>query len=281
MLNEGIDIMDKKEYVKWYKFAREAVGDSNLILERTDSDIIDNHVSKENWLNLSPAKNLEGVASSVNPNIWISIYEDGGEIGVHFNSKISMKKIRNILSSASNEQKTVLMNVMKDLDNTWETTLSSKIKKFNPRQSPKYELEWKKTSNELNNKGIEELFNISQKIFEDGKKEAEYQRERGKYYSKTPTLNVVTCEFDLKENEFKKRILIAHEILGICYNIKTDTKIKKELQKDLDMKRNKVEKLKNLIKLDSKMVPKEVTGKRMANILELEKEIMKLENELL
>ena len=61
--------MDKKKYVKWYKLARETVGDSKLIPERTDSDIIDNHVSKENWLNLSPAKNLEEVASSVNPNI--------------------------------------------------------------------------------------------------------------------------------------------------------------------------------------------------------------------
>lgn len=273
--------MDKKKYVKWYKLARASVGDSNLIPERTDSDIIENHVSKDNWLNLSPAKNLEEVSSSVNPNIWFSIHEGGiGNIGVHFNNKDSMKKIRNILSSTCNEQKTELMNVMKDLDNTWETTLSRKIKESHPRQSPDYYDEWEIPANKLNNEAIEELFKRSQKIFDEGKREAEYKMETGNYYSETPTLNLVECEIDLTEDKFKKQILIAHEILGICYNVKTGTQVKKELQKVLEKKGNELEALKKLNKLESKIVPKEVSDKRKVKILELEKEIMKLKEEL-
>lgn len=280
--NTDDDTMDKKQYVRWYKLARAAVGDSKLIPERTDSDIIDNQVSKDNWLNLSPVKNLEEVASSVNPNIWFSIHEDGtASIGVHFNNKDSMEKIGNILSSACDEQKTELLSVMRDLDDTWETTLSRKIKESHPRQSPDYHDEWDTGANELDDDAIEELFKRSQKIFDDGNKEKEERKDIGMYYSETPTLNLVECEFDLKDEEFKKRILIAHEILGICYNVKTNTQIKKELRKVLENKRTEITSLKKLIKLDSKIVKKEVSDKRKAKILELEKEIMNLEKELL
>lgn len=274
--------MDKNKYIKWYKLAKATIGDSNLIPERIDSDIIGNHVSKENWLNLSPSKNLEAVSSSVNPNIWFSIDEDKrGSIGVHFNNKDSMKKIKNVLSSACDEQKVELLSVMMDLDDTWKTTLNRKIKVSNPRQSPKYDQEWEETANKLDNEAIEKLFNKSQMIFDDGKREAETKKEEGKYYSETPTLNLIECEFDLGEDDFKKQMLIAHEILVICCNIKTVTQVKKELKKVLEKKGVELEALKKLIKLDSKIVPKGVSDTRKAKILELEKEIMKLERELL
>ena len=75
--------------------------------------------------------------------------------------------------------------------------------------------------------------------------------------------------------------MIAHEILGICYNVKTVIQVKKELQKVLEKKRDELDALRKLNKLDSKIIPKEVSDKRKAKILELEKELMKLEKELL
>lgn len=271
--------MEKNEYVKWYKFARATVGDSKLILERTDLDI-KNQISEKNWLNLSPAKNLENVPSSVNPNIWFSIDGGIGYIGLHFNSKDSMKKIRNIMSSVCNEQKTELMNLMKDLDDTWETTLRKKIKKSHPMQSPDYDFGWEIPANKLNEEAIEELFNRSQKIYYDGKRKTEMEKGMGKYYSETPVLNLVECNFSLNENEFKKQILIVHKILEICYDVKTDAQTNKELQKKLAITKNKLISLRKLNKLDSKMVSKEVSDKRKMMVFELENEILEFEKEL-
>jgi len=272
--------MEENEYIKWYKLARATVGESKLIPERTDLDIIENQISRENWLNLSPANNIEKVSSSVNPNIWFSIHGGRGHIGLHFNSKDSMKKIRNIMSSACNEQKTELMNLMKDLEDTWETTLNKKIKTSHPRQSPDYHDDWKILANKLDKETIEELFTRSQKIYSDGKRKAEVKKGMDKYYSETPVLNLVECDFSPNENEFKKQILIAHKILEICYDVKTDAKTNKELQKVLEKKKNRITALRKLNKLESKIMPKEVSNKRMVNISELEHEILELEKEL-
>lgn len=272
--------MEENEYVKWYKLARATVGNSKLIPERTDLDIIENQISRENWLNLSPAKNLENVSSSINPNIWFSIDGGRGYIGLHFNSKDSMKKIRNIMSSAGNEQKIELINLMKDLEDTWETALSRKIKTSHPRQSPDYYNGWKIPANKLDDETIEELFKKSRKIYYDGERKAEVKKGIDKYYSETPVLNLVKCDFSLNENEFKKQILIAHKILEICYEVKTDAQTNKELQKVLEKKKKQITNLRKLNKLDSKIIPKEISDKRMANISKLENEILELEKEL-
>jgi len=94
-------IVNEKEYVKWYGLAKTAVGDSELIPERSETEIVKN-ISHDNWLNISPAKDKEEAANSVNPNIFLSIYEDGnGVIGIVYNNVASMDKIKNILKISS------------------------------------------------------------------------------------------------------------------------------------------------------------------------------------
>ena len=80
--------------------------------------------------------------------------------------------------------------------------------------------------------------------------------------------------------QFKKQILIAHKILEICYEVKTDAQTNKELQKVLEKKKKQITNLRKLNKLDSKIIPKEISDKRMANISKLENEILELEKEL-
>jgi len=269
-------------YIKWYKLARVTVGDSYLIPKRTDEDIINNQVSNENWLNLSPAKNLVEVASSVNPNIWFSIHASGCSIGVHFNNEKSMNKIKNILRSRCDTQKTELENVMKELDNSWKTTLSRKKKEYHPMQPPKYEPVITKPANHLDDIAIVELFTLSQKIAEEGRKQKQKLKELNQYYSETPTLNLVECDFALNkktEEEFKTRILIAHRIMEICYHVKTDHAIKKEVEASIDKLKKERNALKKLIQLDSKIVPKNITNNRRAKVADLEIEIRKLEEE--
>lgn len=274
--------IQKEVYIKWYQLARETVGDSYLIPERTEEDIINNQVSNENWLNLSPVKNLAEVASSVNPNIWFSIDATVCSMGIHFNNKESMNKIKNILRSRCDTQKTELEDAMKELDDTWKTTLSRKIKNHHPMQSPEYETVITKPANHLDDNAIVELFTVSQKIAEEGKKEKQKFKERNQYYSETPTLSLVVCDFALNkktQEEFKKRILIAHRIMEICYHVKTDHVIKKEVGASIDKLKKERNALKKLIQLDSKIVHKNITDNRRAKVAELEIEIRKLEEE--
>ncbi len=218
----------------------ETINDNFLIPHRSDKEI-EGFVSQENWFMFAPASicTREEAKNAPIPNVFFNLYEEdsteSGRIGLTFNTIQSVERIKNILSGYSHKEKEELKNRLLSLEGVWKITVNRKIKD-NFKVTPCYEREFERQSNDINENIIDEIIATSERIREEGKENREKVKLSKKSYTETPTIDLMVCEFYLSEDEFKKRIKEAFDVLKICLRIKTDAQIKKlEKQNEKDI----------------------------------------------
>ncbi len=220
--------MDKTKYVKWYKIARDTINDESLTPFRADDEILD-CVSEEDWLMFIPPDITRERAESLpEPNIYFYIRDDINRIGLTFNNVGSMDKIRNILLDYSSELKEILVEKLLKLDDRWKLSLNRKIKIKHFRNIPNFTRIFYINTNKIDNEKINKLFDLSTQIRKDGKIRREEERVKNDmWYSEVPSMDLMHIDIGLDEQEYKKRIIEAFDILKICLEVKSDTQIRK------------------------------------------------------
>lgn len=104
-----------------------------------------------------------------------------------------------------------------------ELIVSRKIKK-DFAESGKYDPVFSELSNKINEETITDIIKKSEEIREEGKRNP---ISKGGYPSETPAINIMESTFNLFEDEFKKRIVSAFDVLRTCLDVKTDSQINK------------------------------------------------------
>ena len=279
--------MNKEKYLKWYKLAQEIVNNSELIPERTDKEILD-LVSQEDWLMflIKELSDMKEAKNADKPNVFFSIFRDDnrdyGRIGVTFNNVPAVDILKNILNKYCKDEKEKLTELLLSFDGTWEIKVKRKIKEHHWQETPRYVSEIHVNCNEINEKIVDQIINLVNKIREEGK---ENRKTMGTNYMETPSVSLVETTFELSEEEFSKRTKEAFEVLEVCLNVKSEGEIKKivksknseleELKKEKEALESRLEKFRSF----SLTPPGEIKKMEIA-LEEVKKRIKELEEEL-
>lgn len=222
------------QYIKLYNIAYEELG-SNLVRKLSDSEVI-NWISRENWLMLPlPAETkMENAKNRWNPNIYIILYKinSGKEkigVGLTCNTIDSVEKMRNILDSYHNPERESLLSALKKLDKTFTASVSSKIKENHFAQSPDYERKLEIKSNQIDDKIIKNIFQITDEIRKRGIKLME---SRGTSHPiEAPTFELAYCEFQMNEDIYRKKLQELKPVFETCLHVKRSGELEREKKK--------------------------------------------------
>ncbi len=249
-----IGIEQKKEYIKWYRLAQQAVNDESIIPNLEDAQIID-LVSSENWLPIASPDLVDGrdaVKVSVYPNIYIDLDTEESEIsiGLVFNTSVSIDRVReSILTSYSSKEKNELARLLHALDDNYNTAIAIKTRR-NFRSTPEYTTADENTSlfqiqtNKIDDKSIELMFDCVNRVREEGIENRVKKIESGEAtpsYSETPVLDLATIDISLDEEIFVQRIREMVGLYRICLKIKTSSEIRKIEEKEAKIARLQAE----------------------------------------
>lgn len=283
--------MNKEKYLKWYKLAQEIVNNTELIPERTDKEILD-LVSQEDWLMflIKELSDMKEAKNADKPNVFFSIFKDDnrdyGRIGVTFNNVPAVDILKNILNKYCKNEKEKLTELLLSLEGTWEIKVERKIKEHHWQEAPRYVPELHVNCNEINEKIVDQIINLVNKIREEGK---ENRKTIGTSYIETPSVNLVETTFELSEEEFSKRTKEAFEILRVCLDVKSDREIKKivkSIVNELEELKNEAQALEHKLKnkdmfLSFGYATSEQIGKTEKRLEEVKKKIEEIQKELL
>ncbi len=218
----------EQQYVKLFNIAQEVLG-SNLVKRLNDSEVI-NWISRENWLMLplpTEAK-MENSKNRWDPNIYITLNKTniGKEkigVGLTCNTIDSVEKMRNILDSYHNPEREYLLSALKKLDNTFTASVSSKIKENHFAQPPDYERKLEINSNQIDDKIIKNIFQITDEIRKRG---IELKESRGTSHPiETPTFELAYCEFQMNEDIFRRKLQELKPVFETCLQVKRSAEL--------------------------------------------------------
>lgn len=276
-------LLEKKNYLKWYNLAKEEIGDSNLIPERTQEEIF-KLVSRKNWLMFcAKGINREEAIQFPEPNIFFNVFvkeyssEGVGSLGLTFNNLGAYEKFKTIMRGLNKETKEKIIKKLLELKYKWKITIKKKIKEKHSARPPKnYDYkEW--DTKQINEDIIDELIKTGDKIIEEGKENKEKIREKSqnpkKFYCETPLIDLMEAEFILDEKEFKERILEIFEVLSLCLGVKSNVEINKIVKEKI----KRIEEITNSLYL----IEKEVNGdEKMFGVIKgVTKETIKLKKD--
>jgi len=169
-----------------------------------------------------------------NPNIYIILYKinSGKEkigVGLTCNTIDSVEKMRNILDSYHNPERESLLSALKKLDKTFTASVSSKIKENHFAQSPDYERKLEIKSNQIDDKIIKNIFQITDEIRKRGIKLME---SRGTSHPiEAPTFELAYCEFQMNEDIYRKKLQELKPVFETCLHVKRSGELEREKKK--------------------------------------------------
>lgn len=238
-------MVDKLEYVKWFKTAREVLG-PDLVGELKKDEDVAGWVSSEDWLMLPlPTEiSMDAAKNRIAPNIYIAVtyplreedpLDEGASdakdipgkirIGLTCNTINAVNRMRNILDGFHNPERENLLSALKRLDDGFETSVYAKIKKGHFAQSPDYRREFEEKSNKIDEGCIRKIF---EKVDEIRNRGRQLMRERGKHYPiEAPVLKLASCEFPMAEQTFREKLQALKPVFQACLHIKSESEIKK------------------------------------------------------
>ena len=296
---ERSKLVDKNAYLKWYDLAREEVNDENLIPKRSKEEIF-GLISRENWLLFCNNNEDKEIATQkADPNVFFDVLsKEGnltgmGRLGLTFNNLGAYEKFKTIMRGVNKELKEKITKELLNLKYPWKMKVDRKIKQYNYAQTPEYEEEGVWDTKQINEEIIDTILEIAKKIREQGIENRERKRDETgnpkKFYTETPTINLMEADFKLNEEEFKDRISEIFKILSLCLNVKTDVEVNKIIRnksKELAKKKEILSRLNEELVKDKKMVGviSQITEEKITEKEErkksLEEEILRLEKEI-
>lgn len=221
-------------YIKLFNIAYEELG-SNLVRKLSDSEVID-WISRENWLMLPlPTETkMEKAKNRCDPNIYISLNKINSgteEIGVGLicNTIDSVEKMRNILDSYHNPDRENLLSALKKLDNTFTASVRCKIKENHFAERPVYIHKYEIKSNQIDDKIIKNIFQITDEIRKNGIK---LMKSRGKSHPiEAPTFELAYIEFQMNEDIFRRKLQELKPVFETCLHVKRSGELEREKKK--------------------------------------------------
>nr|WAI00007.1 MAG: hypothetical protein OI720_00245 [Candidatus Methanoperedens sp.] len=216
--------MNADVYIKLFNIAYEELG-SNLMRKLKDSEVVD-WISRENWLMLPlpTERKMEDAKNRCDPNIYIALTGKIG-IGLTCNTIDSVEKMRNILDSYHNPEKENLLSAMKKLDDTFTASVSRKIKESHFAQSPEYKQEMELRSNQIDDKIIKNIFQITDEIRKNGIK---LMKSRGTSHPiEAPTFELAYSEFQMNEAIFRRKLQELKPVFETCLHVKKSRELEK------------------------------------------------------
>ncbi|MBU0459300.1 MAG: hypothetical protein KJ771_00665 [Nanoarchaeota archaeon] len=274
--------MNKEKYIKWYKITKEIVNNDSLVPKRSDQEIL-KLVSQEDWLMfvLKKFDNTEEAKNAPTPNVFMNLYKNDNKnfcrIGVTFNNVGGVDVLKNILSKYCKDEKEALTKSLLSLDGSWEIVVSRKIKEYNWAQTPEYVEEFHINSNQINDKIVDQIISWVNKIREEGTE----KRLSKKVVQETPSVNLLEAIFELNEDEFRKRMKEAFEVLQVCLEVKPNSEIRKIVKSKENELQELEEKHESLMEKWSKRESYLSLGvATQEQINNLEKEIKEIEDKI-
>src|SRR3989338_989106 len=233
-------IIDTEKYIYWYNLAHKVVQNEELVPNREP------WVSTEEWLMFAPdyILSMEEAKTASIPNIFFDLSngltERRGKFGLTFNNLPAVEKLRNILSNYCKDEKELLTAALLSLDTVWSIKVQRKIHYKNHQEEPTYIQEYTSQTNEINERVINDIFEVSDRIREEGKQNRTKEKlKQGKSriaYTEVPSINLMECEFELTEENFRNRVKEIFPIWAICLKIKSDREIKRIELKQREVK---------------------------------------------
>lgn len=226
----------KKEYIKWYKIAKEVLKDSIPFLEE---DNIIRFVSQNNWL-IIPTRDEKDRKESItrsDPNIYFALGEAGKiDVGFVCNTLESVRRFRNLLCGFHSIEKENFINELRKLDDKFNTRVERKIKEQHFQQTPQYETEFEFPTNMVDDRHLAETFEKIDRILAES--DELMKREPKSWRTLAPVINITHTVIDRDENKFREVLERLKPAYQIALLIKTDEEIEKE---ELQRERRKIE----------------------------------------
>ena len=229
---------NKQEYIKWYRIAERHINDITLIPNLIDKEITKN-ISRNNWLMFVKATHddRKNAINYPEPNIYLSLGENSLILGLTFNNMPSVNKFKNIIEQHSTIKKEKLVKKLIELNNSYKTLVSRKIRKYRG-PAPEYETEMEIQTCTLNDEIFQNMIQKIIKIREEGKEHKKLQKYKS--YFEGPSVDLARIEIKKDEADFKSVIDDLLPVYALCVGIKTDSEIKKiqkEEQKPINIKK--------------------------------------------
>lgn len=227
--NKNVICMD---YVLAYKICKDAIGDTQLIPDLPDKEIL-MLVSRENWLMFKIAGELDKNEAKIiaRPNIYLRIEGDKFYLGLTLNQIKAIEWFIEIVQNYNKQKKLELIEMLRQLPDGYETVLNKKIKDTFWAQIPKYTYAYSFQSNTTNENKLTELCNKAEQIRKEGKQKSDQQKsDLKKYYSEFPEINLAKIELALTEENLKNTAKQLFPLLAKCLSIEQRIKIPENIQ---------------------------------------------------
>lgn len=208
------------QYIPWYKILIRVY--EGMVPDRSDEQIM-GMVSPKNWLMVpitGETSRTQGKNRDMG-NMFFALYEDEIHIGISYQNIQALDNFKNIAHYFHAPEKSELVRLLTELDDTFETALFKKIKKYHPLQAPDYEDVLTFKTNTLNEKNLEQLIEQSDEI----RKEGRHIQEKNDFPIITPAINLTQVWISADETSFIKALEKLKPIYRILMNIKTHAEI--------------------------------------------------------
>ena len=210
--------IDKDKYIQAYKWSKEAILDDKLLPTRTDEQIV-SLISQENWLPF-PLENeftKKDIDNANHPNIYVSIEGNEVTLGLTLNKKASINRFKEIAEDHSESEKEELIDLLKELPDDFETTISKKLKKKHYLETPKYVEVLNKMSNKLAASDFDNFLETIKEIEEQGIKAK--QEQGTSFYPIMPEINITRRKFAFDKSKLQETVRLLFPLLKVCLDI--------------------------------------------------------------
>jgi len=227
-------VPSKEEYIHFFRLAETVLQDG--IPKLSDGEIIA-LVSNVNWVAfpLQEEETMEEIENRPDPHIDLRLLDSTVRIGLRCNTVRSVDKLQNILLDYHLSEKAVLVDSMRKLDDDFETMVYAKIKEHNWSERGDYQRRFQRQTNQLDTAGIEEMFQRSSEIREEGKRR---MKEEGLPHNPvTPVIEIAFTTIDrLNDQLYLSKLSQLKPMFEACLKVKTEAAIRAEERKNVSKK---------------------------------------------
>lgn len=218
----------KREYILWYKFIEEILGDA--VPHHKDEEIV-RYVSAADWLvvPLRDERDREEAKNRPAPNLFMSLHEDSIHIGISYQNLPSIELFKNISHEFHDPDRSEFLNFLKGLNEKFKTSVYKIIKYTHFSQVPDYEKVFEFTTNMIDENKLDKVISISDSIREEGRE----LRKLGNlsWAPIIPGINLLDIHIDVDDNKFKEILEQIKPIYNIILKIKTKGEIVDEIKR--------------------------------------------------
>ena len=221
-----VQIPAKQDYIPLFRLSESVL---QALLPMLPDDQIVSLVSNQNWVAfpIPGEETREEIENRSDPHIDLRLTSKSVRIGLRCNTVPSVDKMQNILLDYHLPEKDAIVSSMQKLDGDFQTAVYAKIKEHNWSERADYQTRFQRQTNLLDRAGIEEMFERSRHIREEGKRRM--KDEDLPHNPVTPVLDLAYSTVERgNDASFLSKLAQLKPIYETCLKIKTAGSIRAE-----------------------------------------------------